>query len=77
MSFIITSSCSPMKEFLLVLGDWAFPIQNENNGWWSGKQKTGCVGFPLERAFPHRSCLEVEKGDPKNINGVELTILAE
>lgn len=39
--------------------------------------KTGCIGFTLERVFIHRNCLEVENRDPKNINGVELVILDE
>ena len=39
-----------------------------------GKYKR-LVDFNLERAFAQRGCVDVEKGNPKNSNRVELLIL--
>lgn len=42
-----------------------------------GNKRFCCIGFTLERAFTQRGFPEVEKGDPNNMNGVELVTLVE
>lgn len=42
-----------------------------------GNKRFYHISFTSERAFAHRGCFVVEKGDLKNINGVKLITLVE